>query len=206
MKKNISIIVIVLLALFALYHSVYFEKLNVKQERESIKGFNPSEKVDYLWSEKLVGILESALDLKEFDSQLKDNLDALIHQHGKAVGITSTYCFLVKGQAVIVDREADVLSVEIPNLHVNYNLQIKYIFGNTARDAVNYFDIADFENTMDFNAVATEMNRRILEKEVSRLDSFSSGDQISFVGAVAVNVESVENELEIIPLKIEAAQ
>ncbi len=206
MKKVLSIVIIALLLVLGLYHSVYFEKLDEKKEQESIKDFNPSEKVDYFWTQKLDDVLESALDLHVFNSRMTDDLELLIRQHGKGMGITSTYCFLVKGMAVFDDRSADELSVEITNNNVNYSLQTKYIFGNTARDAVGFFNLADFENMMDFNAVAAELNKRILEKEIAKLDSLSPGHEIAFIGAVAVNSESIQDEIDIIPLKIENIQ
>ena len=206
MKKKISIFITALLLSVALYHSLYFEKLDVKKERESTKDFNPVEKVDYFWKYELDDRFESALDLKYFDSQLTDHPESLMRQHGKSVGITSTFCFLVKGTAIMNEQDADELPVEIANSNAEYSLQIKYIFGNTARDALGFFDIADFENTMDFNAVAREVNRRIRENEISKLDSLSPGSRIMFVGAVALNSERIPDEMDIVPLKIKAVQ
>lgn len=206
MKKIINISIIVLIIAIGSYHSVYFQKLDARKERESIKAFNPSEKVDHVWDQKLDEIIQSAINLNVIDSQLADNPETLIQQHGKSVGITSTYCFLVKGTAFMSEQGADELPVQIENGNASYNLQIKYIFGNSARDALGFFDIADFENTMDFNAVATEMNKRILQKEISKLDSLSAGQKIAFIGAIAVNAENIQDEMDIIPLRIEVVQ
>lgn len=204
MKKYISISVISLLAFVALYNSVYFEKLDTKKEKEGIKDFNPEDKVKYFWNSKLDEVLTSAIDLKLFDSQLAHNPELLIRQHGKAIGITSTYCFLVKGLAKQVPPGFEEIPVEIPDSYAEYNLQIKYIFGNAARNATGYFNIDDFENTMDFNAVSTELNKLILEREITKLDSIQSGETIKFIGALEINSESIPKQIGIIPLKIEA--
>lgn len=206
MKKFISISVISLLVIVALYNSVYFEKLDAKKAKESIKNFNPKDKAKYFWDTKLDEVLKSAIDLKLFDSQLADNPESLIRQYGKAVGITSNYSFLVKGVAKLAPPGFEEIPIEIPDGYAKYNLQTKYIFGNAARDASGCFNIDDFENTMDFNAVSTELNKLIIERVISKLDSLSPGEGISFVGALEINSENISRQINIVPLKIEAAR
>jgi predicted lipoprotein len=206
MKKYISISIISLLAIFALYNSIYFEKLDVKKERESIKDFNPKEKAEYFWQNKLDAILDSAIDLKLFDTQLANNPESLIRQHGKSVGITSTYSFLVKGSTSQVQPDLDEIPVEIPDGHVKYSLQTKYIFGNAARDATGYFNIDDFENTMDFNSISTELNKLILKREIAKINSLSLVETIKFFGAIEINSENIPRQINIVPLRIEAAR
>ena|SRR3990172_908513 len=206
MKKYISISVISLLAVIALYNSVYFAKLDAKKVEEGIKNFDPAEKAKYFWNNKLDEALNSAIDLKLFDSQLADNAESLVRQHGKAIGITSTYYLLVKGFAKQVTPGSEEIPVEVPDGYANYNLRTKYIFGNAARDATGFFKIDDFENTMDFNAVATELNKLILERVIPRLDSLSPGETIKFIGALEINSENITKQISIIPLEIEAAR
>lgn len=206
MKKYIFITVITLLAVVILYNSVYFEKLDVKKVKEGIRDFNPEAKAKYFWDNQLDAILKSAIDLKLFDSQLADNPESLIRQHGKAVGITSTYSFLVTGFAKKTPPGADQIPVDLPDGHAAYNLQTKYIFGNAARDATGYFNIDDFENTMDFNALSTELNKLILKRAIARLDSLSPGEAIKFIGALEINTENIPRQIDIVPLKFEAVR
>jgi len=206
MNKFIKISLISLIAIVALYSSVYFEKLNIRKERVSIRDFNPRDKAEYFWDNGLEPILQSAIDLKLFDSQLVNNPESLINRYGKAIGITSTYSFLVKSTAHQVSPNAEEIPVKIQNSHSEYSLQIKYIFGNAARDATGYFHIDDFENTMDFNAISTELNRLIVEKEIVKLDSIPIGETITFIGALEINSEIIPDKITIIPLKLEAVR
>jgi predicted lipoprotein len=206
MKKYLGIFAACVLLVAALYNSVYFEKLDAKKEKESLKAFNPKDKVEYFWNLKRDEVLESAIDLKAFDSQLQENPEKLIRQYGKSIGITSTFSFLVKGIATQRKSESGEIPVEISNSFADYNLQLKFIFGNAARDATGYFNIDDFENTMDFNAVATELNRLIKEREIAKLDSITPGKTIKFFGALEINSENIPKRVEIIPLKFEVAQ
>lgn len=206
MKKYLGIFAACVLLVAALYNSVYFEKLDAKKEKESLKAFNPKDKVEYFWNLKRDEVLESAIDLKAFDSQLQENPEKLIRQYGKSIGITSTFSFLVKGIATQRKSESGEIPVEISNSFADYNLQLKFIFGNAARDATGYFNIDDFENTMDFNAIATELNRLIKEREIAKLDSITPGKTIKFFGALEINSENIPERVEIIPLKFEVAQ
>lgn len=205
MKKTISIPLISVLALFGLYHSVYFEKLDVKKQKESVKNFNPREKAEYFWNNELDKVLASAIELETFDSQLAENPEALMQDHGKSVGITSTYCFLVRGVAKQVQPGAEEIPVDLTDGRAEYSLKTKYIFGNTFRDATGYFNIDDFENTMDFNALSTELNKLILTRVITKLDAISPGEAIEFYGALEINSENLPQKIDIIPLKIETA-
>ena len=206
MKKYLGIFAACVLLVAALYNSVYFEKLDAKKEKESLKAFNPKDKVEYFWNLKRDEVLESAIDLKAFDSQLQENPENLIRQHGKSIGISSTFSFLVKGIATQRKSESGEIPVEISNSFADYNLQLKFIFGNAARDATGFFNIDDFENTMDFNAIATELNRLIKERVIAKLDSITLGETIKFFGALEINSENIPKRINIIPLKFEVAQ
>ncbi|MBN1482875.1 DUF2291 family protein [candidate division KSB1 bacterium] len=206
MKKYIKISVFALIVIVALYNSVYFEKLDERKAKESMKTFDPKDKAHYFWDNELDKLLASAIDLKLFDSQLVDNPENLTSQHGKAVGITSSYCFLVSGQTKQFLPDSEEIPVEITDGRSEYKLQIKYIFSNAARDATDYFNIDDFENTMDFNAISTELNKLILQREVSKLDSLADGDVIKFIGAVEIDPKNIPDQIAIVPLKIEVAR
>jgi predicted lipoprotein len=205
MKKYLSISIISTLALIALYNSVYFEKLDAKKEKESVKDFDPKDKVEYFWENKLDEVLKSAINIELFDSQLKDSPESLMEQHGKAVGITSTYCFLVKGITKQARPGSAEIPVDIENSYADYNLKVKYIFGNTVRDATGNFNINDFENTMDFNAIASELNKIILKREIAKVNSLPPGETIQFIGAVEINMENISKQLDVIPIKLESS-
>ncbi|MBN2090321.1 DUF2291 family protein [candidate division KSB1 bacterium] len=206
MKKYIKIFIIVLISIVALYNSVYFEKLDAKKLKDNMKNFNPKEKAEFFWDNELDKLLTSAIDLKAFDTQLAENPEKLFSGHGKAVGITSSYCFLVKGLAKQGQPDADEIPVDLKDGQADYKLQIKYIFSNAARDAIGHFNIDDFENTMDFNAISSELNKLILKREVAKLDSLAEGESINFVGAVEINTENIPKQINIVPLKIEAVR
>jgi len=204
MKKFLTGFIIFILAAFVLYNSVYFEKLDLKKQQEMKKNFNSKEAVDFFWKNKLNEILKTALNLSTFDSLLTANPEYLIKQYGKSVGISSDYSFLVKGYAKTVSQGAEEIPVDLPNGNYKYKIVLKYIFGNAARDAVGYFKVDDFNNTMDFNEVATELNSVILKKVIDdKFVSISPGAVVKFIGAVEINSENIKKDLDVVPLKLE---
>ncbi len=204
MKKYIIRIIILIIAAFALYNSVFFEKLDQRKMEQMKKNFNPKQAVDFFWKNEAPGILKTAMSLNKFDSLLSSNPKQLIQKYGKTVGISSDYSFLVKGAAKTAAPGADKIPVTLPNGNYKYNLVLKYIFGNTARDAVGFFNVDDFNNTMEFNEVATELNKVILGKVIDdKFDSLAVGTNVNFIGAVEINRENIKKEMEIVPLKLE---
>jgi predicted lipoprotein len=203
MKRIIVLIAIIILAVLAICNSVYFEKLDARKQRAIVKNFNPKELVDYFWKNELDKALKASIDLKTFDSLLLVNPKSLKDKYGKSVGITSTFSCLVYTTTKISKPAEDKLVVEFKG-NKKYNLLLKYIFGNTARDATGYFKVSDFTNSVDFNAVSSELNA-IIQKNViaTSIDSLISGRSLKFVGAVNVNSETVSEELDIVPLKMD---
>lgn len=207
MKKYFIYVGYLFLIGFVLYNSVYFEKLDQKKQQDLKKNFNPKEAVDYFWKNKLSDILNAAIEIEKFDSLLAANPEYLIQQEGKSVGISSNFSFLVSGSAITDPRNDAKIQIVLPKGNFTYKLILKYIFGNAARDAVGYFNVDDFENTMDFNAVSSELNS-IIEKHISddHITSLTAETIIKFIGALEINSENIQKDIEIIPLSLEIIQ
>jgi hypothetical protein len=203
-KKIVIAVIILFLGVWVLSKSVYFERLDAKRKKDLIKSFSPKEAVDFFWKNKLNEVLKDALPLTTFDSLLNTQPDVLIKKYGKTMGVTSNYCFLIKGTITIGPGKGDESPVIIKNKRT-YSLLRNYIFSNTARDATGYFKVDDFDNIMDFNSVSSEINTRILNEVIAKkLDALTNKDIIHFTGAVEINSEmQSQTELEIVPLQME---
>lgn len=204
LKKIIYLFVFTALGIFIAYNSIYIENLETKRQEDMVKNFNPGELVNYFWENRLDKLLGNALELETFDSLLNYDTKYLIKQYGHAVGITSNYCFLVKGKSRINRVSPEKLSIDFKG-STQYKVLIKFIFSNTARDATGYFKVDDFENTMDFNAVSSELNSRILSEVVpGKYDTIRIGSSISFFGAIEINeTNPLQEEFDIVPLKMD---
>lgn len=193
-----SKIILLTAAIFAaLYFSFYTENLTERQKREEMSKYNPAQLVSAFMKDSLSSLERNALSVSMLAEGIKHDADGLAEKHGKVLGIGSPIFYIVKGEctdAKIVDGEeihavADGVNIKIP---------VKYIFGNNARDASGWFNIDDFKNTMDFNAVSAEMNKYITV-QMAKFQIPEDG-KFTFVGAVAVPPHSSDmSSLAIIP-------
>lgn len=196
--KYSKIIILTAAAFAAVYFSFYTENLTERQKREEMSRYNPEQLVNKIMKDSLASLEQKALSISMLAEGIKNNAEEFAKTHGKVLGIGSPVFYIVKGEchdAKLADGEeihatADGISIKIP---------IKHIFGNNARDASGWFNIDNFKNTMDFNAVSAEMNKYIT-KEMAGFKMPAEGQTVTFVGAVAVPPHSSDiSTLEITP-------
>lgn len=196
--KYSKIIILTAAAFAAVYFSFYTENLTERQKREEMSRYNPEQLVNKIMKDSLASLEQKALSISMLAEGIKNNAEEFAKTHGKVLGIGSPVFYIVKGEchdAKLADGEeihatADGISIKIP---------IKHIFGNNARDASGWFNIDNFKNTMDFNAVSAEMNKYIT-KETAGFKMLAEGQTVTFVGAVAVPLHSSDiSTLEITP-------
>lgn len=196
--KYSKIIIPTAAAFAAVYFSFYTENLTERQKREEMSRYNPEQLVNKIMKDSLASLEQKALSISMLAEGIRNNAEEFAKTHGKVLGIGSPVFYTVKGEchdAKLADGEeihatADGISIKIP---------IKHIFGNNARDASGWFNIDNFKNTMDFNAVSAEMNKYIT-KETAGFKMPAEGQTVTFVGAVAVLPHSSDiSTLEITP-------
>ncbi|MEE1317804.1 MAG: DUF2291 family protein [Prevotella sp.] len=196
--KYSKTIILTAAAFAAVYFSFYTENLTERQKREEMSRYNPEQLVNKIMKDSLASLEQKALSISMLAEGIRNNAEEFAKTHGKVLGIGSPVFYIVKGEchnAKLADGEeihatADGISIKIP---------IKHIFGNNARDASGWFNIDNFKNTMDFNAVSAEMNKYIT-KETAGFKMPAEGQTVTFVGAVAVPPHSSDiSTLEITP-------
>jgi predicted lipoprotein len=186
-----------------LYHSVYVESLSERQLRQQFNSFDPQQLVDYFLRHELDKRLAKSLDFDTFTAELSSHPQQLAEQHGRKAGIGDRVCFLVKGRAVVEELSGDEASFTVDG--TRYFVPLRRIFSNTARDAIGYFDIGSFDNTMDYNTISTTLNRRLVADVLAGKDTaLHVGSELAFSAAVEVNVAQLPpTEVEVVVYKWE---
>lgn len=149
----------------AVWFSFYTEPLSERNAREALKQYNPEQLVDYCFENNLTSLSENAMSVSQLVNELNADPKALQERSGKLLGIGSNVYYIIKGEAKnlsYADNEYTFVSDG-----VKCRIPVKYIFGNVARDASGWFDIGDFQNTMDFNSVSACINERIKNQIVA---------------------------------------
>jgi predicted lipoprotein len=78
------------------------------------------------------------------------------------------------------------------------------VFGNTIRDGSGLLDVSDFPNSRDFNAISSEINRRVEERVFPLLkQKAAAGVAIQFAGCVDItDPETDLRPLRLVPITI----
>lgn len=205
MKKTIIYTTVgAIFAVFILYNSIYFMSLSERNKQIKAQKFDPTDAVNTFWEDVNAQKIENeAVDVADFREQLSDNPQDLIKTKGKTLGIGAPYSVLIKGKARIKEVDEEFIKLDIDDV-TDYVIRIKYIFTNTVREASGYFNLDEFETTMDFNLVAIEINNRIIQQTVAPVASqLLPNTYIEFVGAVDLNPnKQAAKSLEIIPINL----
>jgi hypothetical protein len=193
MKK---IIFCVILAIVALWGAFYTENLTEKQRREQLAELKPDELVGVLMRDSLSSLEARAITLKQLKEGYQDETFAM--QYGRVLGIGSPTFYLIKDEcehATITDYEIHAVAEGI-----QITIPLKYIFGNTAREASGWFNIDNFQNTTDFNAVSAAMNAYITQQ----VKDFKIDDdgEVEFLAGVAIQKGADMQQLTLIPYQV----
>ncbi len=193
MNKVIKYIILAVIFLVAVWFSFYTEPLSVKKEREALKQYKPEQLVEHYWSKELTNLETNALDVPTFTKNFLSDPQALREKYGHVLGIGSNICYVLKGDAENISYASNEFHFNLNG--INFTIPAKYIFGNTARDACGWFNIDDFQNTMDFNAVSACMNQRIKEKVIGDIINNSTEyTRCHFCAAVEISPEATTLE------------
>lgn len=195
-----------ILVCFALYHSVYFKRLDDVKAQSQAATFDPASYADDFWKTRLLSNLGEAVGMAGLISTLESNPSEAFERHSHALGIGNIRFFLVSGTGTVSTISDNGVEVAIDGSEAGHTVTIatEFIFGNAIRDASGQIDINEFDNTMDFNNVSAEINRIVRETVLPPFrQQVTVGSKVAFSGAVELNREHfIVSQIEIIPVKL----
>jgi predicted lipoprotein len=192
---------VVLLYFFPLFHVV-----PLSETRPAEAAFEAAAYVDRFWSERLIPGTARAVDAEELVSAIGRDRQFARRTYSRSVGLGSVYYYFIKGTGRIVSVEKDFvgLSLRDDQPAVQISLATGNIFGNAVRDGTGLLDVNEFANSQDFNAVSSEINRRIEEQVLPDLRQRAAiGAGVRFVGCVEIIEETDLRPLRIVPFIVE---
>ncbi len=199
-------VLFVLAGALLIYHSVYFEPLEQKQQEKTSQQFNAQEYALDFWNNTLLQNLQDAVPVEELLHLFNTDMDAAVEKYGQTLGVSEDHSYLIRGQGMVLEvKEGGVLvSVQAPQDSPEVLLVTRNIFSQAVRDASGLLNVSDFESTMKFNEIGVALNRVVRDSVVPGIKKHAApGKKISFVGAAEVNEDSPEiDPLEIIPIQV----
>ena len=166
-------------------------------------NFEPVMFVEEFWREQLIPSATKAVEVSKLLAQIQQDRQSARATYGRSLGLSDTYFYFLSGtgRVVSVDENSVGLSIEDGTTHARVLLQTGIIFGNAVRDGTGLLDVNDFTNTQDFNAISTEINRRIEQDVLPTLrETATLGATIRFVGCAQIADEDADlNPLQVVP-------
>ncbi len=206
-RKVIKYIVLFAVAGLLLYNSVYFKKLDAKEKAVATAvNLSPVEIAQKFWRDQFPPYIDSAVDINEFLKMLQENPKQAFEKYSHTQGIGNSSFFLLKGEGVVssVNEEDVVVTVKSGSGEKKIKLNTGIYFGNAVRDVTGKITMGDFNNTMDYNTVSTELNKLVHTEIVLPFKTKAvKGAEVKFVGCAEINKEQVPTDnVELLPVKI----
>ncbi len=205
MNSKIKYIIFLVVGLVILSQSVYIKKLDKMKANAKPDVFDPQVYVQNFWDKQLPSVLDQAVDVNDLLPLFQTDMDKAVSQYAKTLGIASKHAYLIKGEGTVVKIEPSGFYLDTTrDGNPDVLLIALDLFGNAVRDASGLVDVSDFPNSMEFNAISSEINKRVREQVVIPAKSqLQSGQSVSFIGAAEVSQDDPEiDPLGIIPVKI----
>ncbi|TWT54850.1 hypothetical protein Pla22_25040 [Rubripirellula amarantea] len=195
---------VVVLCYWPLFHVVSLEQADKDLADKKQASFEPVAFVETFWSKQLIPGADRAVDVSELMEAIRKDRQAARREFGRSVGLSSTYYYFVSGTGRVIDHSSNSIGIALDDnaAEVQVSLETGPVFGNAVRDGTALLDVNDFTNSQDFNAVSSEINRRIEADVLPELREQSQpGAMIRFVGCAQISDEDTDlNPLRVVPI------
>jgi predicted lipoprotein len=197
------IAVVVALYFLPLFHVI---PLQAAREQSAARVFDAAAFVETFWNDQLLQATRSAVDAGELLAAFQiDPADAET-RFGHRLGLSSASSYLVSGRGRIVAVESGAISIALQDEDAAaVVIATGPVFGNAIRDGSGLLNVSDFPNSQDFNAISSEINRRVEEQVLLMLQEKAAvGAAVRFVGAVEIAAPETDvTPLRVVPVIIE---
>ncbi|MEP1445260.1 MAG: DUF2291 family protein [Paraglaciecola sp.] len=173
------------------------------QQKSLAANFNAATYIESFWQGELQDAMVNAVNAEELLQAIARDPAEAAERFGHRLGLSSKVAYFVKGQGRIVSIEDGVINLSLnESRSISISIDTGPVFGNAVRDGSGEFDIGNFGNTQDFNALSQEINQRIETTVFPYLHKDATvGTAIHFVGGVEVNdYDAPPFELKIVPV------
>ena len=127
--------------------------------------FDAAAYMESFWTGPLLESARHAVDAAELLAAFRQDPADAATRYGHRLGLSGNASFFVSGTGRIVAVDEDAVSIALqegdPAAVV---IETGPVFGNAIRDGSGLLDVSDFSNAQDFNAISSEINRRVEEQ------------------------------------------
>jgi predicted lipoprotein len=179
-------------------------------------GFDADEYVEEIWDEQLIPYYEeSAVDYETLLAALRENRAAAIEQYGllRDSGEPAAV-FKVRGTVVVIEFDDTSRNgvfradFEPADGIADVTMQVgPVIRGTVMRDSADFISFTDVGNQLQFAALASELNSRMMADSVEPLDLENiAGTRIDYLGTFKLTEDNTLDEIVITPVRMTLAE
>ncbi len=208
MKRAVLAVIALGLLAGVFWFTPLFHLVPLKQEqgRQAAAEFSPTNFATAFWNDKLLKSLDRAADAGQVLAALTSDPQKARTQFGRALGISSSILFFLRGtgRIVSVTKKGVALTLKDDGDTADILLPTGLLFGNTVRDGTGLLDASAFPNSQNFNDLSTELNRMVETTLLPKLrEQAKVGVKISFAGCAEVAEEDADvKPLKVIPVSV----
>ncbi len=153
-------------------------------------AFDKVKFVDGIWASKVIPTVDQqAVSLDTLFPAIQKDPQGAVKQYGNTIGGAFNFLVQFSGTVVTVDTKSLTGTVTVDADYAAGTLPVKIqigpiILGTALRDAVKFITFEQFTNQMQYGEVSDELNTRVSNDVISKLDLKGlAGKKISVKGA-----------------------
>lgn len=177
--------VFISLYFFPPFHIV---SLEAARSESAATVFDAASFVETFWKDRLLESADSAVDAGELLTAFEVDPTDAVQRFGHRLGLSGTSSYFVSGRGRIIAAEDRTVTIALDDDGTAaVVIETGPVFGNAVRDGSGLLDVSDFPNSQDFNAISSEINRRVEERVFPELrEKGAVGATVQFVGGVEI--------------------
>lgn len=200
---GVGVGVFVLLYLVPPFHIV---SLEAARSESAAAAFDADSFVETFWADQLLESADKALDAGELLAAFEADPADTVQRFGHRLGLSDASSYFVSGSGhiIAVDDRSVTIALDGGDM-ATVVIETGPLFGNAVRDGSGMLDVSDFPNSQDFNALSSEINRRVEERVFPELQQKADiGVLVEFVGGVEIaDAEKSFSPLKLVPVVVE---
>lgn len=198
-------VVIALAVLFWFLPLFHVVPLEGTRDQAAAGEFDAVTFTDELWQGALQDAAEGAVDATVLLDALRDDPAKAAEEYGHRLGLGGNVFYFVQAQGDIAAVEPFQMRIALVGDSRQVVVEKGPVFGNAVRDGSGLLDVSQFSNAQDFNAISSEINRRVEEEILPRLEADAKvGATVHIVGGVEVpDSTGAPESLTIVPVRVE---
>ena len=172
-------------------------------------ALSPADAAQRFWTKQLTAATQRAADAREVIAAIRTDATAARARFARTPAIGGPSYFFVSGAGKVISKESNEIGIELDGSttpgKADVVISVGPLFGNAVRDGTGAFVAEDYANSSDFNALSSELNKRVKSDVFPGLrEKATVGSHLHFAGVAEVSADQTSPvPLNIVPVLVE---